>query len=190
MKKLFLGAVLAAIISISLVKLAQAYLLDQETSTGNLVSGATISLQVGADDPSTWGFQFADIIPGQIHEVMVPIVSSGSIPGNFWLEVAVSDSEEGDNPSSETEITGEGDLDDCSEIAIDFVSDDGSQYLSMLNWTPVNEVVPQDIDGGSLIDDLVRAGNGQMDLMLRTDQCGLESMGDFYYLDFIFHLDQ
>ena len=116
------------------------------------------------------------------------ISSVGGVGGNFWLEVDVSNSLEMDNPEGETDIIGEGELDDCAEVQIVFDDDMGNEELG-LAWTPVSAIGPIDTTPSSITDGFVSAG-GRMNLQLRTDNCGNEAMGDAFDLDLIFHLDQ
>ncbi|MBT4124215.1 MAG: hypothetical protein HN981_00320 [Candidatus Pacebacteria bacterium] len=181
----FLGAVL---LSFGAVGATKALLQDTEMVMGNTVKGATINLRVGDTDPTTLNFNFNNIIPGEVHQMWTAISSVGGVGGNFWLEVDVSNSLEMDNPEGETDIIGEGELDDCAEVQIVFDDDMGNEELG-LAWTPVSAIGPIDTTPSSITDGFVSAG-GRMNLQLRTDNCGNEAMGDAFDLDLIFHLDQ
>lgn len=186
-KKVFLALLLALFLGLSSVGATKALLQDTETSFGNTVKGASINLRVGDDDPSTFSFNFNNVTPGEIHQFWVEIAKDGGIGGNFWMEVASSNSLEMDNPEGETDILGEGDLDDCAEVQIIFDDDMGTEVLA-IPFTPVNAIAPIDTNL-STIDSLVDGG-ARMNLQLRTDACGSESMGDAFDLDLTFHFDQ
>lgn len=187
LKKLFFALLLAATLGLTTVTATKALLQDTETSLGNTVTGATINLRVGDDDPSTFSFNFNNVVPGEIHQLWVDVAKDGGIGGNFWMEVASSNSLELENPEGETDILGEGELDDCAEVQLVFDDNMGTEILA-LPFTTLSEI--GEIDSGlTSIDGLVDGG-ARMNLQLRTDACGPEAMGDAFDLDLTFHLDQ
>jgi hypothetical protein len=187
-KKLFFATVLAIALGISTTTITRALLQDTETSSGNTVKGGSINLRVGDQDPSTLAFTFNNVVPGEIHQLWTEVAKDGGIGGNFWMEISSSNSLELDNPEGETDILGEGDLDDCAEIQIMFDDDAGTEVLA-IPFSSVSSLGSIDSVAGSQIDALVDAG-ARMNLQLRTDSCGNEAMGDAFDLDLIFHLDQ
>lgn len=189
MKKLLITIVLAGLLSLLMTNVARALLQDTEYIMDNQVRGATINLQVGDNDPSTVNFVFNNVQPGEIREFSVPIANVGGIGGNFWMEVQTDDSQEGDNPEAETDTLGEGELDDCAEIWIGF-ENDNDLSAQTLDWTPVNTVGNLEEFWGNNVDSWVNVGIARFQLKLRADNCGVESMGDMFDLNLIFHLDQ
>jgi hypothetical protein len=187
-KKLFFALLLAMVLGLGTTSITRALLQDTEVSSGNTVRGASINLRVGDNDPSTLSFAFNNVTPGEIHQVWTEVAKDGGIGGNFWMEVSSSNSLELDNPEGETDIIGEGDLDDCAEVQIMFDDDAGTEVLA-LPFTSVESIGAVDSNLGSQIDSLVDGG-ARMNLQLRTDNCGSEAMGDAFDLDLIFHLDQ
>jgi hypothetical protein len=187
-KKTFFILLLAIFLGLSSVTATKALLQDTETSFGNTVKGATINLRVGDTDPSTFAFNFNNVTPGEIHQFWVEVAKDGGIGGNFWMEVDSSNSLELENPEGETEITGEGELDDCAEVQIIFDDDMGTEVLA-LPFTPVKDIVNPIDQNLSSIDSLVDGG-ARMNLQLRTDLCGSEAMGDAFDLDLSFYLEQ
>jgi hypothetical protein len=190
MKKLLIAIVLAGVLSLSLVTAVRALLQDTEKANGKLW-GATLNLQVGDNDPSTVNFIFNNMQPGEERELTVPIASVGGLSGNFWLEMLIENSSEGDNPESETDITGEGELDDCVEVKVYFENTDNPDLTAVsLDWTPVNDVGEVEKFWGNNVDAWIGVGIAKFYLLARADNCGSESMGDSFDLDLIFHLDQ
>lgn len=189
MKKIIISLLVAGVLSFGLTSAARALLQDTEYSTGNLVKGATINLRVGDNDPSTFSFIFNNVSPGEIRELQVPVANMGGVTGNFWMEVTTDNSQEGDNPESETEITGEGELDDCAEIWVGF---DNSDLLTAqsVDWTAANAVGSLETFWGNNVDAWVGVKTARLNLKLRTDNCGTDAMGDQFDLNLIFHLDQ
>lgn len=190
MKKLFGAILIAGLLVISMVTITRALLQDVEYVTGNKVIGATVNLQVGDNDPSTVSFIFNKVKPGEEREFSVPIASVGGYIGNFWYELNTSNSIEGENPESETETTGEGELDDCAEVFVNFENTDNGQVASSLDWTTVNQVGNQEQFWGNSPDAWVGTGVAQFNLKLRTDACESDSMGDGFDLDLVFHLEE
>ena len=187
-KKLFFATLIAIALGMSTTTITKALLQDTETSSGNTVRGATINLRVGDQDPSIFSFAFNNVVPGEIHQLWVEVANTGGIGGNFWMEANSSNSLELDNPEGETDILGEGELDDCAEVQIVFDDDAGTEVLAM-PFSPISALGSIDSNIGSQIDALVDAG-ARMNLQLRTDACGNEAMGDAFDLDLVFHLDQ
>jgi hypothetical protein len=174
---------------LSLTSITRALLQDTEVTNGNLVKGSTINLKIGDNDPSTVSFIFNNVKPGEVREFMVPVASVGGMSGNFWMEVLTSNSQEGDNPESETDITGEGELDDCAEISVTFDNSDALTALSK-DWTPANAVGTLETFWGNNVDAWVGVKTARMHLLLRNDNCGPDAMGDQFNLNLSFHLDQ
>ncbi|MFH2118523.1 MAG: hypothetical protein ABII10_02210 [Candidatus Paceibacterota bacterium] len=194
MKKLLIAIILAGLLSFSLVTAAKALLQDTE-QVGGRVRGATINLLVGDNDPSTASFIFNNLATNEEHELVLPIASIGGLAGNFWMEVLTSNSQEGDNPESETDTTGEGELDKCAEVWIGFDNSEDPEFQTLLeaqalDWTPVNEVGEVEKFWGNSIDAWVGIEAAKMHLKMRADNCGPESMGDMFDMNLIFHLDQ
>jgi len=190
MKKLLIAVVIAGLLVASMTAAARALLQDTEYVTGNKVIGATLNLQVGENDPSTVSFIFNNVKPGEEREFSVPIANTGKVTGNFWLEVAASNSTEGDNPEPETDTTGEGELDDCAEIWINFTNNENTQEAQVIDWTTINTVDTLETFWGNSVDAWVGVGTAIFNLKLRTDNCGPEAMGDGFDLDLMFHLDE
>ena len=162
MKKLFGAILIAGLLVISMVTITRALLQDVEYVTGNKVIGATVNLQVGDNDPSTVSFIFNKVKPGEEREFSVPIASVGGYIGNFWYELNTSNSIEGENPESETETTGEGELDDCAEVFVNFENTDNGQVASSLDWTTVNQVGNQEQFWGNSPDAWVEIGRAHV----------------------------
>ena len=186
--KVFFSLLLAVIFGLSTVSITRALLKDTETSSGNTVKGASINLQVGDQDPSILSFDFNNVIPGEIHQLWTEVKNVGGIGGNFWLEVTTSNSLELNNPEGETDILGEGDLVDCAELQLSFDNEFHDEEV-VLPFTPVKNITAVDSVSNTMVDTMVDEG-GVMNLQLRTDNCGNESMGDAFDLDLVFHLDQ
>ena len=187
-KKVFFALVLALAFGLATAKLTRALLQDTEISSGNTIQGSSINLQVGDTDPSTLAFNFTNVAPGEIHQLWTEVKNIGGMGGNFWMEVAVSNSLELDNPEPETDILGEGDLDDCAELQLAFDNDNEAEQIA-LPFTPVTNLSAIDSVSNTLINSMVDEG-AVMNLQLRTDNCGNEAMGDAFDLELIFHLDQ
>lgn len=188
-KKIIFGIIIAGIFSISFIKVARAILQDTEYATGNLVKGATINLRVGDNDPATFSFIFNNVAPGEVRELVQPVASIGGVAGNFWMEIYSDNSQEGDNPESETETTGEGELDDCAEVRVEFDNSEG-QTAQALDWTTVSTIPYLEQFWGNSIDAWAGVGTANMTMQLRTDACDADSMGDQFDLNLVFHLDQ
>jgi len=188
LKKIIFAFLLALIFGTGAAKVTRALLQDTEESLGNTITGATINLQVGDNDPSNFSFSFNNVVPREIHQLWTEISSIGGIGGNFWLELQTSNSLELNNPEGETDIIGEGELDDCAEVQLVFDDNMGHEVLA-LPFTKLGEVGPVDSAMSTQVDGFVQSG-ARMNLQLRTDACGNESMGDAFDLDLIFHLDQ
>lgn len=190
MKKIFLAILIALGLSLGVITVAKALLTDTETSMGNTVRGASLNLKVGDNDPTTYSFSFDNIAPGEVWQSWSSIESTGSISGNFWLDLAVSNSGEGDNPEAETDILGDGELESCAEIKMGFFDPQGAETL-LFDFTPVAAAVgSHDQLVGSVIDALIEAGATNFNIEMRTDACGNEAMGDQFDVDLIFYLDQ
>jgi hypothetical protein len=111
--------------------------------------------------------------------------------GNFWMEVQAVNSTEGENPESETDTTGEGELDDCAEVWLGFTNIENPALTAQsLDWTVINTISPVETFWGNSVDAWINARIAQFTLKLRNDNCGPEAMGDGFDLDLIFHLDQ
>ena len=190
MKKMLIAVILAGLLVAGMAAVARALLQDTEYVTGNKVLGATLNLQVGDNDPSTVSFIFSHVKPGEEREFSVPIANTGKVTGNFWFEVATSNSIEGDNPEPETEITGQGELDDCAEIWVNFTNTENTQTAQVIDWTVINAVNTLETFWGNSADAWVGVGTAVFNLKLRNDNCGPEAMGDGFDLDLVFHLDE
>lgn len=189
MKKIIVAGLVAGILSIGFTGLVRALLRDVESSHGNLVSGATINLQVGDSDPSLFTFGFENMVPGEMKEVATNIASVGGLAGNFSMQLGVSNSSEGDNPEPETDITGDGELEECAEVSLVF--GDGLENRVLLDFTPMAlATTVLDAAADTQIDQWVADGTAKMRLLMRTDACGPEAMGDQFEMDLMFFLDQ
>ena len=194
MKKLLIAIILAGLLSFSLATVNRALLQDIEQTTVK-VRGATLNLKVGENDPSTVSYVFNNLVAGEIREFWLPIASVGGLDGNFWMELVTKNSAEGDNPESETDVAGEGELDKCAEVWIGFDNSADPENQTILeaqtiDWTSINTVSSLETFWGNQVDAWVGVGSAKMHLMMRTDNCGSEAMGDVFDLDVIFHLDQ
>lgn len=174
-----------------IVSLSKAYFSDTELSLGNKISMGTVNLQVGDHDPSTFSFEFSNIAPGEMWQTYAAVKTIGSLSGNFWFDVATSNSQEGDNPEAETDTEGEGDLENCTELRIVFYNDSTGEEFELFDFTPIGDLVGgHEEHSGSDVDALVESNLAIMNLQARMDNCGNEAMGDSFDLDLAFHLQQ
>ena len=183
--------ILTTILSLGVYGIAQAFFTDTEESYANPVQASTINLQVGDSDPSVYSFSFPNVFPGQTFETETNIANTSNLPGNFWIEIGGSNSQEGENPEGETDTEGEGELIDCADVRLSFVDDVGQEvvvfdsmpltsYLRTYDYAEVN----------SAVDEMVNMSTAKMKVQMRIDNCGKESMADSFDIDMVFHLDQ
>ena len=92
-----------------------ALLSDEETSSGNVVQAGTLDLVVGGQNPVSASFNIDGVAPGDSGEHTIPLTNDGNVDGylNFAL---IGWNKEGDNPESETDTEGKGDLGDVLQI--------------------------------------------------------------------------
>lgn len=189
LKKYFLFLALA-IILLSTITISYAYFSDTESSTANLIQMGTLNLQVGDSDPAVFNFDFQNIAPGESWQDSLVIQNVGSIDGNFWFEINVHDSTEGENPEPETDITGEGELDDCAEIRITALPTTGNE-ITILDFTPITQAIGSyEQLAETNVDSAINSDSIQYQMEIKTDQCANEAQGDTLLMDLLFHLDQ
>lgn len=191
-KRLLLAIFLITGIILSTISFTKAYFFDVEQSSGNLFATEIVNLQVGESDPSIYNFSFVNLRPGIVFEDSVAISSLGGYSGNFSLEISHANSLEGDNSEPETDVEGEGELDDCVEMRIMF--DNGSVNEEVLfDWSSLAEIENVRHNEGWLdgqIDYWVNTGVANMIIQARTDNCANDSMGDSFLMNLAFYLDQ
>jgi hypothetical protein len=182
-----LGVICLMLLAGTVIK---ALLTDTETSANNLVSGTSIDLQVGDQNPSIFGFDFTNMTPNEERVVNSSIQNTGALPGNFWFEVNAHDSDEGENFPAEVDTTGEGELDDCTELKVVFYDDLGNA-MTQFEYTPITTLESvQNANANTSIDNLINARATDFDVFVKTGACENDAMGDSFMLDFVFHLDQ
>jgi predicted ribosomally synthesized peptide with SipW-like signal peptide len=111
-KKIF-GLTVAALLVIGLIGGGTwALFSDVETSEDNTFTAGTLDLTVdNQDDPSIVAIDIGPMPPGAAAAYNMWVVRNvGNIAGDLQLTVSAIDDQEGDNPESETNITGDGDL--------------------------------------------------------------------------------
>ncbi|MFC2059968.1 TasA family protein [Chloroflexota bacterium] len=126
MKKI-LGLTVVALMVMGLIGSGTwAYFSDVETSTGNTLAAGTLDLTVDDnDDPSIVAISVSDIAPGAAAANNVWVIKNvGNISGNFTLTVSAITDGEGDNPESENNTSGDGEL-SAQLLSILFVDVDG-----------------------------------------------------------------
>jgi len=89
---------------------------DRETSNGNTLSAGTLDLQAGSSN--TLSFSASDIAPTETGTADTDLEKSGTIAADLSITVTSVTSAEVDNPESETDTTGSGELADQLELDI------------------------------------------------------------------------
>jgi len=111
MKRIILSLVTIVTVAAIATGATVAYFSDTETSNSNTFAAGTLNLQVGVTDPSTWNFNLSNMKPGDNSNFDAAIKNIGTIDGDAKIDIAVSNSVEGDNLEPESDTTEPGDLD-------------------------------------------------------------------------------
>jgi spore coat-associated protein N len=96
---------------------------DTESSTGNEVKAGTLDLQAGGENPLSTSQQFGPLAPGEGGEMTVPLKNVGTLAGTLDF-VFTGTSSEGDNPESESDTQGAGELGALLNVGISLGGDE------------------------------------------------------------------
>jgi len=137
MKKI-LGLTIAALLVMGLVGGGTwAYFSDVETTGTNVLTAGTLNLNVDATDPFTLNISVPALTPGTTgNAANWTILNDGTISGNLSIGFSAITNNEGVNPESETEVTGNGELGGLAKLAMILDHDkdggwtSGDQYLN------------------------------------------------------------
>lgn len=202
MKKILMSVLTVALVSAAVFGATRAYFSDTETSTGNTFTAGSLNLQIGESDPTTWTFSADNIKPGYNGNHDVDIKNTGSVDGDVSIDVAVSNSDEGATPESETETEAGngGELDDQMRICIYMQEDQGvggfdnvtCGFANVLNGTTID--IPADKD--AWINDDTTDTRLRVRTWFVEDIHGFstgdnnDTMGDSFDLDLVFNMEQ
>jgi len=199
MKRIILSLVTIVAVAAIATGATVAYFSDTETSNSNTFAAGTLNLQVGVTDPSTWNFNLSNMKPGDNSNFDAAIKNIGTIDGDAKIDIAVSNSVEGDNLEPESDTTEPGDLDKQVRIIVYMQEDSGdgftnigaiNGYASNLNGNSFD--IPNTYDGWINDDSTDTKIRFRVTFMDDSGQPfdNDDAMGDSFDLDLTFHLDQ
>jgi len=169
---------------------------DQESSKQNELTAGVLDLQLGNSDTYILRFNNEEpLAPGSDGAVETAIGNAGDVDGNFYVTVTLANDSEGDNPPPETDIEGDGELDNCVDVRATLSNATETATAVLFDWIRADQLHEPgetwDEDSGTAVDDLINAGDAFLTIEWRVDrECGNEMMGDVFDLNFSFHLDQ
>lgn len=188
-KQITLSLLIIFLTVIAAIQASQALFTDTELSQ-NTISLGTLNLQVGQDDPSVLALDFSGMMAHETRTYEAQIQNTGEINGNFWFEPEVTNSLEGANPESETNTTDDGEMDDCVRLRVSF-SDPTNDPISVIDYALLKILdTSYETDPNTLVDNMINGGEATMTIMVNTDNCDNQAMGDTVDLNLLFHLDQ
>ncbi|NLG06410.1 MAG: hypothetical protein GX559_01785 [Candidatus Pacebacteria bacterium] len=193
-KKLSLGLVLTIVLLFGALRLSKALFSDVETLQDNTAGAASVNLQLGGKDPTVVKFSFPNLIPGVPVSSTVGVTDIGTgadFDENLYIGLVVTDSDEGTNTEAETDITGEGELDDCLMMRVSY-KDLGGNMVEIQPYTLFSELenIFIDEENFSALDDLLQITTVNITFDVSADACGNEAMGDTVTFDLNFYYEQ
>lgn len=116
---------------------------DSETSGGNTVSVGTLELSV-VDGSETTVLEVENAGPGSSGSETKELKNVGSLNGTVDFEFGTYESLEGSNPDSETDTTGDGELEDEITVTITFGGTEvrSGHFEDVFDGTTVDSDVP------------------------------------------------
>lgn len=193
-KQVTLSLLIIFLTVLAATKASRALFSDAELSQNTIALG-TLNLQVGQEDPAVIDLDFSNIVPGETKSFEAQILNTGGINGNFWFEPEVTNSTEGDpneggNPEAETNIEGEGELDDCVRLRVSFTDpeNDPVKVIDLALLTILDE--SYEAEANTVVDQMINDGHATMKIEADTANCSNHAMGDTVDLNLLFHLDQ
>ncbi|MBD3250221.1 MAG: hypothetical protein GF381_01445 [Candidatus Pacebacteria bacterium] len=187
-KQITLSLIIIFVTVAGAVSASRALFTDTELSAKTISMG-TLNLQIGSEDPFVIPLDFTGMVSGDSRTYEAEIKNTGTIVGNFWFEPEISNSQEGENPESETDIEGEGEMDDCVRMTAS-IFDQNQEQVLIDDVALVDLQAEYDLEPHSLIDQLVNGRMAYLRLYVHTNQCGNEAIGDLVDMNLMFHLDQ
>jgi hypothetical protein len=189
-KRLALSLMLLLLVIGGTVKLSQALFQDEEVSS-HTVSLGTLNLQVGDSDPIDLPINTENMASSQNDMYTLQLKNTGSLPGNFWIQPVVDNSSEGQNTEAEGDVdtANGGEAEECVHILMNVLDAAGNDHV-LYNGSLSGLDTSYDQDSQTAIDDIVNAGDGQMQIRLTTGNCGSEAIGDEVDLMLDFNLEQ
>ena len=193
-KKVVLGAITLSALGFGSLKLSQALFSDVETLENNTAGAATVNLQLAGQDPTQVHFDLPNIMPGSPQSTSIGMTDIGTgsdFNENLYIDFVVTDSDEGINSEAETDIEGEGELDDCLMLSASFINDEAIE-VEVLAPTLISDLASSFIDeqSGSALDNLLQSRTVNLDFEFSADNCGNEAMGDNIAFDMLFYYEQ
>lgn len=192
-KKIALGAAIIAGLGAGGLTLSQALFSDLETLESNTAGAATVNLKLGGEDPTQIHFDLPNIMPSVPQRASISVTDIGTgadFNENLYIDLLVTDSDEGVNSEAETDIEGEGELDDCLMVRASYL--DGGNEIEVMPYTSLTDLESTFIDEQSQsdLDNAIQLGTINLDFDFSADACGNEAMGDNIAFDMLFYYEQ
>ena len=188
-KQITLALLIILITGAATLGISKAVFQDEELAQSTISLG-TLNLQVGQSDPINVPLDFSGMSAGEERVFAMDIQNTGQLAGNFWVHGEITSSTEGENPEPETDIEGEGELDDCARLIVT-VDDNQGQTLPVINNLLLKDITAdfEEADGNT-IDQAINNGPTQMQIKVNTDNCDSDAMGDTANINLLFYLSQ
>ncbi len=193
-KKLGLGLLLTIAMVFGALRLSKALFSDVETLKDNTAGAASVNLKLAGQDPTQVKFSLPNLIPGVPASATVGVTDIGTGSGfneNLYIGLVVTDSDEGVNTEAESDIDGEGELDDCLMMRVSY-KDLGGNVVEVQPYTLFSELenIFIDEENRSPLDNLLQNTTVNLTFDFSADACGNEAMGDTVTFDLNFYYEQ
>jgi hypothetical protein len=178
-KKLVLGAVMASALVFGALRLSRALFSDVETLRDNTAGAASVNLRLAGQDPTQVSFNMPNIIPGEPQRSSIAVTDIGTgadFNENLYIGLVVTDSDEGINTEAETDVEGDGELDDCLMMRVSYMDGDNEVEVQPYTSFPILEEMFIDEQNFSPLDNRLQITSVNLNLDFSADACGNEAM--------------
>ena len=192
-RKIIAALILVAGLGLGAFQASRALFSDVETLSNNTAGAATVNLKLAGEDPTQVHFDLPNIMPSQPQRASIAMTDIGSgadYQENLYVGLVVTDSDEGLNSEAETDVEGEGELDDCLMLRVSYL--DAGNEVEVLPYTSFPDLANVFIDeqANSALDALLQTKTVNLNFDFSADACGNEAMGDGLAFDLVFYYEQ
>ena len=188
--KLITVSVLLIFISLGVALGISRALFEDQQMLDTTISMGTLNLKVGDESPANVPLDFENMMPGESRTVSFMVENIGSVEGNFWVRGEIIEEGEGENPHNEPVTALDGDLRECARLSLHRVRDDGLVDTVVNHMLLRNIETEFDAESGSETDIALNNGPVEMRVLVSTQMCGNETMGDFLKANLYLYLTQ
>jgi len=188
-KKILASLIIIGILGFALGWGTYSYFSDTETSTGNKFQAGTLDLTIGTDGGAS--ISVSGLAPGDSGSGSIVVSNVGSLHGALNLKVADVRNFEGENPESETDKDGDGELGRYLEVTIYF--DDDGDLDTWWDQTFVCSGVINTLEGQSFEawHPLLSGSSSYLVIVYKVlETAGNDAQGDIVEFDLDVTLDQ